>query len=138
MNQDSRISLSLLLLRLGVFLLMFMWTIDKFIQPQHATAVYEKFYFIEGLGAISSYLIGTVEVAILIGFLIGFQKRFTYGAVLLFHAVSTFSAFRQYLDPFTGPHLLFFAAWPTLAACFALYYLRDLDTRWVLGHQQEI
>lgn len=27
-------------------------------------------------------------------------------------------------------NILFFAAWPMLAACFALYYLRDLDTRW--------
>ena len=122
--------------RLGVFLLMFMWTIDKFIQPQHATTVYEKFYFISGLGAISSYLIGAVEMAILIGFLVGFQKRWTYGAVLLFHTVSTLSAFRQYLDPFS--HLLFFAAWPALAACFTLYYLRDLDTRWVMGHKQEV
>jgi putative oxidoreductase len=140
MNQDSRISLSLLLLRLGVFVLMFMWTIDKFVQPQHATAVYANFYFISGLGPMSSYLIGAVEMVILIGFLIGFRKRFTYGVVLLFHAVSTFSSFRQYLDPFSGSHLLFFAAWPALAACFALYYLRDLDTRLVMDtgrrHQQ--
>jgi putative oxidoreductase len=25
-------------------------------------------------------------------------------------------------------NLLFFAAWPMLAACFALYYLRESDT----------
>jgi hypothetical protein len=46
--------------------------------------------------------------------------------VLLLHAVSTFSSYRQYLDPFNN--LLFFAAWPMLAACFTLYTLRDLDT----------
>lgn len=33
----------------------------------------------------------------------------------------------QYLDPFNN--LLFFAAWPMLAACFAFYLLRELDTR---------
>lgn len=27
----------------------------------------------------------------------------------------------------------FFAAWPMLAACIALYLLRDLDTPWALG-----
>lgn len=46
--------------------------------------------------------------------------------MLLLHAVSTFSSFPQYLDPFKN--LLFFAAWPMLAACIALYLLRDLDT----------
>jgi hypothetical protein len=29
-------------------------------------------------------------------------------------------------------NLLFFAAWPMLAACIALYMLRDLDTRWTV------
>lgn len=35
------------------------------------------------------------------------------------------------LDPFS--HLLFFAAWPMLATCIALYLLRDLDTRWTVA-----
>jgi hypothetical protein len=47
---------------------------------------------------------------------------------LIFHAISTLASYRQYLAPFDN--LLFFAAWPMLAACFTLYLLRDLDTRW--------
>lgn len=35
---------------------------------------------------------------------------------------------RQYLHPFEGVNLLLFAAWPMLAACLALYALRDADT----------
>ena len=31
------------------------------------------------------------------------------------------------LAPFTGGNIMFFAAWPMLAACFALYRLRDQD-----------
>jgi len=51
--------------------------------------------------------------------------------VLLLHGVSTLSSFHQYRFPFENKtNLLFFAAWPMLAACFTLYYLRDLDTRW--------
>ena len=38
------------------------------------------------------------------------------------------SAFSQYLAPFQGTNLLFYAAWPMLAACVTLYALRDLDT----------
>jgi hypothetical protein len=120
-------------MRLTVFLLMFMWTIDKFINPDHAAGVYANFYFIGGLGPAAMYLLGALELAIMVGFVLGLQKRFTYGAVLVFHGISTVSAFKQYFAPFEGPNLLFFAAWPALAACFALYSLRDLDTWWVLG-----
>jgi hypothetical protein len=35
----------------------------------------------------------------------------------------------------TDRDLLFFAAWPMLAAFFALYLLRDFDTRWTVGHE---
>ncbi|MDF1578295.1 MAG: hypothetical protein P1P81_07615, partial [Desulfobulbales bacterium] len=57
----------------------------------------------------------------------GFMKRFSYGTVLVLHAISTFSSYRQYLAPYDGPNILFFAAWPMLAACLALYLLRDRD-----------
>ncbi|MDY7014727.1 MAG: hypothetical protein SVX43_14210 [Cyanobacteriota bacterium] len=133
MRSDSRLSLVLFLLRLSVFLVMFVWALDKFVRPEHAAAVYENFYFISGLGNVPIYVLGALQMVLLIGFLIGFQKRLTYGIVLLLHGVSTLSSFRQYLAPFSdGPNLLFYAAWPMLAACFAVYYLRDLDTRWVI------
>lgn len=32
-----------------------------------------------------------------------------------------------------GPNLLFFAAWPMLAACLALFLLRDEDTLATVG-----
>ncbi len=131
MTADRRIPLALFLLRLGVFLVMALWTLDKFVNPQHAARVFAKFYFIGGLGNAAFYAVGAVELVILLGFLAGYQKRVTYGAVLLFHGISTLASFPMYLMPFTN--LLYFAAWPMLAACFALYYLRDLDTKWVVA-----
>lgn len=68
MDLQRRIPLALLSLRLGVFLVMLMWTLDKFVAPDHAAGIF------------------------------GFDN------------------------------LLFFAAWPMLAACFSLYLLRDQDT----------
>jgi hypothetical protein len=126
----TRVGAALLVLRITVFLVMLIWTIDKFVRPAHAISVYEHFYFLRGLGPAMIYTIGLAELLLLLGFLIGFAPRLTYGLVLLLHAVSTFSSFRQYLHPFEGPNILFFAAWPMLGACFALYYLRDLDTLW--------
>jgi uncharacterized membrane protein len=131
-NTPNRVGVALLVLRLTVFLVMLIWTIDKFVRPEHAASVYEHFYFLRGLGPTAVYVIGAVELLILVGFVIGFAPRLTYGLVLLLHAVSTLSPFHQYLHPYEGPNILFFAAWPMLGACFALYYLRDLDTLWRL------
>lgn len=128
--ESRRVAIALLVLRLTVFLVMLVWTIDKFVRPAHATSVYEHFYFLPGLGPTIVYSIGVAELILLLGFLIGFAPRLTYGLVFLLHAVSTFSSFHQYLHPFEGPNILFFAAWPMLGACFTLYYLRDLDTLW--------
>lgn len=131
-DHEKKLQLSLLLLRVTVFLVMFMWTIDKFLNPVHAAKVYEKFYYIAGLESVLMYVIGIIEIIILLLFLLGYKKKYTYGAVLIFHAISTLSSFKQYLAPFDGTHLLFFAAWPMLAACFTLFLLRDQDKKFSL------
>lgn len=132
MNQNNKLQISLLFLRVSVFLVMFMWAIDKFINPQHASTVYAKFYYIGDLQATPVYIIGAIEIVLLLMFLAGVMKKYTYGAVLILHTISTVSSFKQYLAPFDGYNLMFFAAWPMLAACFALFMLRDLDTRFTL------
>jgi putative oxidoreductase len=132
-EHEKKLQLSLLLLRVTVFLVMFMWTIDKFMNPGHAAKVYESFYTIAGVESVVMYAIGAIEMVLLLLFLVGYKKKYTYGAVLILHAVSTLSSFNQYLAPFEGPNLLFFAAWPMLAACFALFLLRDQDRMMSVG-----
>jgi len=129
----NRIPLALFTLRIGVFLVMLVWTLDKFVRPEHAATVYEHFYLISGLGGSLFYLIGGLELLVLIGFLVGYKKPWTYLAVLIFHAVSTLSSYQQYLAPYQDINLLFFAAWPMLSACFVLYYLREQDTLFTVG-----
>lgn len=128
----GRVPLVLLLLRLGVFIVMFIWTLDKFLKPEHASQVFAAFYGLQGVGGTLIYVIGIIQLVIVLGFVAGIKKTWTYGAVLLMHAVSTLVSFPRYLDPFTAPNLLFFAAWPMLAACFGLFYLRDLDILWTV------
>src|SRR2546423_3318506 len=135
-DRNHRVGMALLPLRVTVFVVMLIWTIDKFVRPAHAVSVYEHFYFVGGLGPAIIYIVGIVELIILVGFLLGIARGFTYGAVLVFHALSTLSPFRQYLHPFEGSNILFFAAWPMLGACFALFYLRDSDTLWTLGRRR--
>jgi len=129
MSTDARIPVSLFLLRLGVFIVMLMWTLDKLINPSHAGAVFERFYTISGLGSTAFLIIGLAELALIVAFLLGVKKTLTYGAVLVLHGISTLSSYQQYLG---FDNLLFFAAWPMLAACFVLFYLRDLDTKYTL------
>jgi uncharacterized membrane protein YkgB len=126
MEIAARTRLSLFLLRIGVFIVMLMWTLDKFVQPDHAAKVFKGFYGIGVLSNPTMYLIGAIELVIIVGFVAGFMKRWTYGAVLVLHAISTLASFGKYVQPFSN--LLFFAAWPMLAACIALYLLRDSDT----------
>ena len=129
-TQQSRLELSLFLLRLGVFIVMMAWTLDKFINPGHAARVFENFYSIAGLGNSIVMIIGGIEIIIILAFMAGLWKRYTYGIVMLLHAGSTLSAWQKYT---TDINLLFFAAWPMLAACIALYLLRDLDVKFTLS-----
>ena len=128
MAAPSRLSQVLLALRLSVFLVMVVWTIDKLVRPEHAGVVFEHFYGLSGVGRTVFLVLGVAELLLLLAFVAGAWRRVTYGLVLLLHAVSTFSSYRQYLSPFEGTNLLFFAAWPMLAAAWGLYLLRDEDT----------
>ena len=127
-NHSNRIALVLFALRISIFVVLAMWTLDKFFHPEHAAAVFEHFYGLAGLGVTLVYALAVAESVLLVGFLLGVAPRLTYGTVLLLHGVSTLASYQQYLHPFESNNLLFFAAWPMLAACFALYLLRDLDT----------
>lgn len=132
MNQGNQVDinkleLGLLALRLGVFIVMLMWTLDKFFNPGHSGAIFASFYKFEGAGPSLLSILATLELLLLALFVTGSFKKWSYGAVLVLHGVSTLSSYNQYLDPFNN--LLFFAAWPMLAACFALFLLRDYDRK---------
>ncbi len=130
MMPETRLALSLLLLRIGVFVVMFAWTIDKLLRPEHMASVYQRYYFIGWIDTPVAYFFGSAELALILAFVLGAWKRWTYGAVLALHAVSTLATLPKYFAPFDAHNLLYFAAWPMLAACAALYLMRDADTMW--------
>jgi putative oxidoreductase len=119
---------ALLLLRIGVFFVMFMWSLDKLVNPAHAAAVFENFYYLAGMATAVLVTIGIVQLVLELGFLFGLYKFWTYGYVLIAHFVSTASSWQQYLSPLDPRNMLFHAAIPMLAACVALFMLRDHDT----------
>jgi hypothetical protein len=131
-NSDiqDRLQWSLFSLRLGVFIVMIMWTLDKFINPAHSTKIFEKFYGLAGSNDTIAYVLGALQLLLVLSFLIGIKKRISYGLIFILHGLSTLSSYNQYLDGFN--HLLFFTAWPMWAACFALYLLRDEDVKFTI------
>lgn len=135
MQDNNRLPVALLAMRLSIFLVMLVWTLDKFLDPAHAAGVFEHFYFMKGIGPSVMYAVGALELAIIAGFVLGIAKRFTYGTVLALHTVSTLMPMQMYFNPSQGR--LFFAAWPMLAACFALYLLRENDTLWTASRSKQ-
>ncbi|CAI89276.1 MULTISPECIES: hypothetical protein [Pseudoalteromonas] len=127
---QNRLQWSLLSLRVGVFIVMIMWTLDKFVNPAHSAGIFEKFYGISGSTDIVAYVLGALQLVLVLAFLAGIKKRLTYGIIFVMHGLSTLSSYNQYIDGFNN--LLFFTAWPMWAACFALYLLRDQDVKFTI------
>ncbi|MGR5157661.1 hypothetical protein [Vibrio owensii] len=121
---QRQLGLGLLALRLSIALVFIMWALDKVLVPEHAMKVFSGFYGLD-ISSGFSVALGIGQLVFIGIFVAGLWKNLTYLAILVLHAGSTFSSFAKYLDPFNN--LLFFAAWPMLAACFALYLLRDHD-----------
>lgn len=121
---QRQLGLGLLALRLSIALVFIMWALDKVLVPEHAMKVFSGFYGLD-ISSGFSVALGIAQLVFIGIFVAGLWKNLTYLAILVLHAGSTFSSFAKYLDPFNN--LLFFAAWPMLAACFALYLLRGHD-----------
>ena len=75
-------------------------------------------------------IMGAVELVIILAFLAGMWKIYTYDFVMILHGLTTFASWNAYIPPDVS--LTFFAAWPMLAACITLFLLRDLDVKFVM------
>lgn len=130
-DTERRLRVSLLLLRLSLGLVMMVWAFDKILNPSHGAAVFEGFYGLSGLGESVIRTIGVIQGLIVLAFLLGLARTWSYGAVLLMHAVTTLVSWSAYLQPLEN--ILFFAAWPMLAGLIALFLLRHEDRIVSLG-----
>ena len=105
-------------LRLGVFVVMFVWTIDKFVNPTHSIKIFQYFYGIEGVAEPVVYLFGVLQMVLVLAFLAGVKKRITYGLILFLHGASTLSSYAKYADVFNN--LLFFCRMADVSCMFHL------------------
>jgi hypothetical protein len=94
---ERRLEISLLLLRLAAGLVMLVWAADKIFNPGHGAAVFKGFCGISGVGEPVVHALGIVQALIVVGFLIGFARTWTYGAVLFMHGATTLVSWSAYL-----------------------------------------
>jgi hypothetical protein len=101
-DTQKRLHWALFSLRLGVFIVMLMWTLDKFVNPGHSARVFEHFYGISGSTDTIAYILGSLQLVLVLAFMAGIKKRITYGLIFLMHGASTLSSYAQYLDGFNN------------------------------------
>lgn len=129
---NTQLAIGLLLTRLSIGLVFLMWALDKVLVPEHAIKVFAGFYGLNISSGIS-ILLGALQIVFVLAFVVGYKKNITYLSVLVLHGISSLISFPKYLEPMSN--LLFFAAWPMLAACYLLYVLKDYD-RFTLGSEK--
>jgi len=120
---------SLFALRLGVFIVMFVWTMDKFVNSGHSVVVFEKYYG-RGSSDLISYVIGALQLLLIFAFVTSMKNALHLWTDFFNAWRLNTSAFAKYADPFNS--LLFFAAWPMWAACLTLYLLREADVKFTI------
>ena len=122
------IKYALFITRLSVVVFLTPWVLMRFVASDSAKGIASKYYKISNMSDAVNTGVGILWVALLIAFLAGYQKRISYGLVLVFHTIGT--AFTiPYLIPGTEKfNILFIAALPTISAMLLLYTLRERDT----------
>lgn len=135
MNLQQKLGFSLALIRLSTGIFFLVWSIEKIIFPEITQKVFSRFYLIE-ISPTISLLIGIVQTLIVLTFMAGLFKIWTYGAILGMHAFSTLSTYKELFNPYQPPNHLFWAAVPTLAALIALFLLRKEDNLFALSNSK--
>ncbi|MEO1402339.1 MAG: DoxX protein [Cyanobacteria bacterium J06635_1] len=133
MKPDKTLEISLFLIRISTAAFFLVWSIGKLVAVELTQTIAQTFYSssLSIPGPVAA-VIGILQLAIVLVFLAGLLKTWSYGAVLGMHAVSVLVAHGPLLDPYTPPNTLFWAGVPTLGAIIALFLLRDRDQLFTL------
>lgn len=125
---DKRLAHGLFALRFTIAWFLMQWAVEKFVKPEGTAKIFAAFYQLP-VDVDLAPVLGGVQAIIVLAFLTGFLKKWSYGLVLLMHGVTTAVTWRSIVMPFAdGSSHLFTTGVPVLAACWVLFYLRDRDT----------
>jgi putative oxidoreductase len=136
MELSRKLGIGLALIRFSTGIFFLVWSIEKVLYPELIQKVFSRFYLLE-ISPTVSIAIGVIQTLIVLTFMAGLFKIWTYGAILGMHAVSTLSTYKELFNPYEPPNHLFWAAVPTLAALIALFLLRQEDNLLSFSRRRE-
>lgn len=87
------------ILRIGMGIFLAMWGLDKIVASEGASRIFAGFYGVEGLGSTALVAFGIAEVLLAAALAAGFFRVAAAWLQLGVNAVSTFTSWRQILDP---------------------------------------
>ncbi|MBA4782043.1 MAG: hypothetical protein H2045_02325 [Rhizobiales bacterium] len=139
MTQTTSTGLALFSLRVSIFLLMIVWAVLKIMAPvsyagsTEAPGIFERFYGFS-VDANTVYIVGAIQIAFLIAYLLGVFKTVTTGGVLLMNLSSLIVSYEKILAPMAERgNILFVAAIPVFGASLAHFLMRREDRFLSLG-----
>ncbi len=130
-TEDRKLAVGLAAMRLSVGAFFLIWAAEKILAPDVARRVAETFYFSSPSDAVL-IAAGVLQAAVVLAFMAGLFRFWSYGALLVMHTVSVLSTVPRLIDPFSPPNHLFWAGVPVLGLLLALFLLRERDTFLVL------
>ena len=142
MTQDRRIEIALLIIRITAAIFMGLWATLKFHHPEWQRNIFEGAYNISFFTVTDnlSYFLGTVQIIIILAFVSGFMRTWTYGLVMLMSAAGVLGSLGSFMTYYNYPKNLMLTSIPTLGALMALFILRDMDNLFSLSgrkHKKE-
>lgn len=126
----------ILFLRLGLGFFLALWAINKLIAPNDTVLLFKNYYFIDITTSMAT-LLGGFQLVLSLFIILGLYKTLSYGAGFLLQIISTLSLFHLLTEPF-GKNYFVISFIPILFSFFALFLLREFDTKLCLGKKKSI
>jgi len=139
MTNERRIEIALLIIRVTTALFLGMWATLKFHRPEWQRNIFENFYNVNFLTVTDnlSYFLGVVQIIIVLAFVSGFMRKWTYGLVMLMSAAGVIGSLGSFVEYYNYPKNLMLTSIPTLGALIALFILRDMDNLFSLSGRKQ-
>ncbi|MDF2366342.1 DoxX family membrane protein [Sneathiella sp.] len=96
---DTRDAVALLILRLGLAWFLFVWAVNKIIEPGQYMRIWGYFHGID-IGATMPYVMGTAQIVICVMAALGLWRILSYGLLFLMHLVTVIVIFPSLIAPF--------------------------------------
>ena len=128
----------LLLLRISLGLLMFIWGVDKLVNVKHGLEASRYFYFGAFDSAVLLQAFGAAQMAFGVLVVLGAGRRFAYPALLAITGATLLGVWKSVVDPWgwylEGANVLFSPSLIIFAASLVLWAFRYED-RLVVGRR---